>query len=45
MSAYTSIKDIAKKLTSDWIGWMVNKHFDNELKMNTVNSPTFFVHG
>jgi hypothetical protein len=44
MSAYTSIRDIARHQVS-WIGWIVAKHFDNEKKMASVNSPTFFVHG
>ena len=44
MSAYTSIRDIAK-FQAKIVGWMVKKHFDNEGNMNNVQSPTFFVHG
>ena len=35
MSAYTSIRDIAK-FQARLVGWMVKKHFDNEGNMNCV---------
>lgn len=44
MSPYTSIKNVVKSKVS-WLGFFVDKHFDNEELMEKVISPTFIVHG
>jgi hypothetical protein len=44
MSAYTSIRDIAKNMVS-FLGYLVAEHFENLKLMPQITSPTFFIHG
>lgn len=44
MSAYTSIRDIAKQQFKI-VGGLMHSHFDNLKLIPKVTSPTFFIHG
>lgn len=44
MSAYTSVRDIAKQKFG-WLGYLMHSHFDNLKQIQSVQCPTFLVHG
>ena len=45
MSAFTSIRDLAKDLAGLWAKYLIRERFDNLKAITKVYCPTFFVHG
>ena len=45
MSAYTTIKDVAKNVVGKFLAFAVAEHFNNRNNMASVRCPVLFIHG